>query len=1074
MRAREGSLLEKEVASSEELDGATFSIGRGEIEEVCKRTGLFKRVSVGDSELQEYAWAQESIADFLAAWYLRHRGMKRNQVMDLIAGTHDRRVAPQMRSVAVWIASLFPEVRGELARRDPHVLLAGDLGLLSDDERAETVEQWLLAIHDGRVHVSSFQDGVRLSGDLIHPGLANQVQRWMNDPSHHEDARREAVDIVAVCGLAELCPDLSKLLADEAAPLTVRVGAGYAAEKLGTPTLHQALRRLAIEPMRTEEANVLRRVACEALWPERMTFGDYVASLEASLSLKDRRDDVDARRSLVTDGVTVAQIEDGLRWLLAGGAESIPALAASAIEAAARAVPNQRTDELLGEALAYAAALDIKSRDWRHQDLHEALTSFTLSDSATLSETLVRHLARLKPVDITMFSSDLRRFLPADVPWLVRRAARAHNEQDEPALEASISCLRQVWLGSDQPRIAEAYEALKQNTSIGEIAEIVRWDLDAWAWPLEDEEFIERRQNWLRWNHPPDLPTPPSPSIQEHVENALGHLEADCVKAWRHVCRYIRLNPENGCKGFSEYEVSLERYAGWHTLGSTVHSRIEDAAFVFLQATAPSASDWAISRDPAQGQPYRILDGVKALFLLWERSPARLDALPSSTWAAWGDALLLRARDPNADEKAAYASLLARVRKENEARFDQRFCDIVSTDPYDAQVLFSLADAFADTELDRLVYERVVEANDDEGIREEAVAHLLDRGFVEATTWVVEQITHAEPERAAKWAVMLLFKSVVPIGNVFEERIAGDDDFARAFFRQFALAWRDARTVPESLPDAMLPLLARLLYTLLPPADDPPAPKGAYSPTPAHRVKDMRGAFGSALAARANPGALSLIAQLDDISTEQTQRIRRYLYAKHRREATFSATKPSDLFLLAQQPEARLAKSSEDFFEVVLATVEGFETWLRAGDAPRVRDLWNQVPRGEALRISESLAAADDHESAVGLAERLNKFRRARRDSASFSFPKPERVLANMAHRYLRERLGKHGVIVGQEAQIDIGHQTDLYVRRAETPQSEEASVVIEVKGSWHAHVYTELENQLADSYLDGVALLRS
>jgi len=85
-----------------------------------------------------------------------------------------------------------------------------------------------------------------------------------------------------------------------------------------------------------------------------------------------------------------------------------------------------------------------------------------------------------------------------------------------------------------------------------------------------------------------------------------------------------------------------------------------------------------------------------------------------------------------------------------------------------------------------------------------------------------------------------------------------------------------------------------------------------------------------------------------------------------------------------------------------------------------------------------------------------------------FFLPKDENALSDYVQRYLKQELG--GVIVSREIQVRRGDFADIHLSTFTTDQDERketnASVAIEVKGSWNQEWDTALEDQLAGQYL--------
>jgi hypothetical protein len=135
--------------------------------------------------------------------------------------------------------------------------------------------------------------------------------------------------------------------------------------------------------------------------------------------------------------------------------------------------------------------------------------------------------------------------------------------------------------------------------------------------------------------------------------------------------------------------------------------------------------------------------------------------------------------------------------------------------------------------------------------------------------------------------------------------------------------------------------------------------------------------------------------------------------------------------------DARIVSSEEDLLELVMESLDRLQHQLTNQSLPRAEDLW--------------------HWDGAGL--RRSKFR-----------PKDEEALSDYVARWLTGDVGPSaGVVVNREVQPRRGARTDVIVE-ASSPGSQgnfdKLTIVIEVKGCWHATVRTGLETQLVDGYL--------
>ena len=151
-------------------------------------------------------------AEFLAAQYLRAREVTPSNVLKMLLHPSGGLV-PQLAVVTAWAASIGKDVRRELMRTEPMLLLQGDLSDWDERDLSELTGALMSALNENRAHDFSF--GITsFYGKLNHPGLASQLRPYILDPSKNAISRRTAILIAEQCKLTELQPELLALAID--------------------------------------------------------------------------------------------------------------------------------------------------------------------------------------------------------------------------------------------------------------------------------------------------------------------------------------------------------------------------------------------------------------------------------------------------------------------------------------------------------------------------------------------------------------------------------------------------------------------------------------------------------------------------------------------------------------------------------------------------------------------------------------------------------------------------------------------------------------------------------------------
>jgi predicted NACHT family NTPase len=258
----------------ESVDDVTFEIGDVEIRETVN-SGLFSLRGAG-----RLGWSHQTYAEFLAAWYLNHHRLSTSQLMSLLVhpGDHAGRLVPQLREVAAWLASVNHDVRRNIAKVEPDILLQSDLSRVSDLEKADLVTD-LLALYDEQRDYVRDWSIYRKFHKLKHPTLGSQLSPFINDRSKDFLVRHIAIEIADFCNLSELQDDLTAIALNTEENKDLRSYAAMAVARVGDKDAKEHLRPLAEDP--TDIEGRLKGWALEALWPDSITATKLFEPLDA-------------------------------------------------------------------------------------------------------------------------------------------------------------------------------------------------------------------------------------------------------------------------------------------------------------------------------------------------------------------------------------------------------------------------------------------------------------------------------------------------------------------------------------------------------------------------------------------------------------------------------------------------------------------------------------------------------------------------------------------------------------------------------------------------------------------------
>ena len=246
----------------------------------------------------------------------------------------------------------------------------------------------------------------------------------------------------------------------------------------------------------------------------------------------------------------------------------------------------------------------------------------------------------------------------------------------------------------------------------------------------------------------------------------------------------------------------------------------------------------------------------------------------------------------------------------------------------------------------------------------------------------------------------------------------------------------EARKHPLQLSATQYCTLADLLYSLFPPHAEAERMHGAV--TPRQAIADYRRKVADALTASTDPEAgealLRLAAKFENERIVFMWRYRDHLNT--RRRTHWEPPSPNELNKVLAHSESRFLSTDADLFDVILESLERFETYYTNKELPAFERLWRWSKNGN---------------------KRTN-----------FQ-PKDEEDLSDELARWFRDDLQTQGVIVGREVQIEKRQKTDVWIKAVpgdDCGPTDPLTVVVEVKGCWNPHVLDDIEDQLVQKYL--------
>jgi hypothetical protein len=1019
--------VEELIGGRETTDSAvtdTFAAEEDTVKETLA-TGLFS--ARGDGRL---GFAHQTFAEFLAARYLATH-MTDEQLLSLITSNEveGRRVIPQLREVATWLATVSPSLFDRLLKTDLDVLLRGDLTSLDDDQRASLVRALFLAAPERSF--SRWEPRIRNNlRSLTHPGIQTQITDVLLDPAASLPVRQAAAELAGACEVQQLADEMVTLALDDDAPPALRqstilaLGDGWA-----DPQTLERLLDLALNPPDYDNDDELRGSTLRALWPGAITAEQLFGSLRPP-----QRQTLLGFYRMFLKTELLKQLPDAdlpaaLRWAASLPREHSPtdALSELAQDILIRAWEHRSDPAVFTELVNLIRTFLLGGYDML--DHRQATSGVALADRdgrRAVITALIPDLAAntLKPVHV-VFSTP-RLLLPDDAAWLIDELHRAHGSQHERGWARLIA--EMAGFDASEAAIMQARESsqiLRELTS-------ARFDPVTLDSPRAEEER-HNFQRWQEWQQRRTKAPEDTLDMDARITEDLDRIEAGDLDAFWHLNLDLSVEPGQ-TRYMPNFQSDLTKFHGWQTAEEKTRERILAAAERYLEGGDPAPDEWFGQNKITHG----AVAGYRALRLLTEHAPDRLAALGQDAWVQWAPIIVSWHADAveDADVNTQLIAQCLAVAPEQTRDWILRGLDAEIAANGHA---FSIRRVRGEHLLEQPLLERI--ANDElpSPARVEMLAGLLEHNHPVARELAerlldTSRLQQDTDQRAVAIDVARLLLEYTPDAGwpVVWPLVQVDSDFGRAVFE--SLAHGSERSVVTRLDERQLAELFSWLEHQYPHSEDPPLQESGFV-----GVREQVGRWrDQVVTGLAHVGSEEAILQLDRLQQtfpelEWLGRLRSEAQEFARR-ARWTPPTPGNIVEMAADKTRRWVTDDAELRAVLLAALARAGEQLQAA-TPAAADLWNTNPQR----------------------------------------PKLENELSDWLKRYLVQDLHGCGVVLGREVQIrpgpggKMGESGDLVVEAVAGERVEGADVVsvtIEVKGCWNTELDEAMRTQLAERYL--------
>jgi predicted NACHT family NTPase len=1021
---------------SETLDGLSFDVSEDAVKESID-TGLFR--ACGPRRL---CFSHHTYAEFLAAWYLNQHEVPMKQVMNMLVHPDDPsgRLIPQLHGVAVWLASMRPDIFAEIMRKDPDVLLRSDVATAEAEIRKELVAT-LLDLYDKEVLVFNWSN-YKYFGKLAHPGLACQLRSYICDGNRSKTSRSVAVMIAEQCNQKELQNDLLLIALKPLEPLELRYDAARAVSLIGDSSEKAQLKPLA-RGSADDLNDELKGYALQAIWP------DYVSvnELLTRLTPPKRKNYHGSYYTFLSDNlIQHLQVKD-LPYVLEWVEEQGP-----------RHSLTYAFQNLVDDILALA---------WNHLEQPDTLSSFVkvcllrlkhhegilgnYGDHKLSKEEWVKNVDKRRMVlkaalpMLREFDVDPRRLTGIQTPLAMREDLQLmidwlKQEDSEGIRSVLIDLIGRVFDSYDLNHLEAIYETSMAHS---DLAKEFGWVLNAIQLDSpEAEQMKDAYHESLKCHRANNRSHRVESTPTERIAFLLDECESGNPALWWQLIMEMTLESES--THYGDYLGSDPMtFPGWRDSSDSTKDRIMKAAREYLIECCPEPEKWL-----GTDQSYRpALAGYQALRLLYQID-CPLYGIPIDAWRKWAPIVLASPFRNNASDEELQQNLAKNVYD----HFPEEVIDILmvlidrenARANWDYLLIVKTIRKCLDERLTVVLLQKAKDPLLKPGFMGDLISELLMHGCCEAKAYAVSLLAlrtsaaEKDRSRAVVAASILMTTAEDADWDIVWPIMKMNREFGSEVLEYIYARSRNAleRILPKLTEHQLADLFVWLERQY--PRNKDPDQEGGYVGF-RYSVGRFRDSILTCLETCGTPDACDAIWLILEAMPHLTwlKRILMIAEANVRCE-TWVPPEPSTVLRLIFNATYRFVQSERQLLDIVIESLGCLQVKLQ-GKTLEAIFLWDKVRGG--------------------------KFR-----------PKDEGTFCDYVKIHLDEELRGKGIVSNREVQIyrgtpsSPGEITDIHVDCARHNSHGEiidtVTVIIEAKGCWNRDLMTAMKTQLAKRYL--------
>jgi hypothetical protein len=1045
-------LLQDIVGGKEFADGNEFPVSERQLKESLS-TGLFS--SRGSDHM---GFSHQTYAEYLAAWYLNTINAPFVQIKSLIIHPQDPegRIIPQLYEVAAWLAVLRPDIFELVAEREPEVLLRGDLRSLSNEQREILIES-LLQFHKNENRIQHYWGIYQKFRELSHPNISDQLCPYLVDKTCDPLAREFAVDLINACKVTDIENVLADIVLDETEERRLRINAGWAVSNTENIEIKNRLKPLLYIDSADDKDDEFKGLSLKANWPGN------VDSNELFHLITPPQDEFYAgaySSFLYTLRSEIGKVDicDALEWVIQtcknpGTPVHEPfgfiELADAIMVEGWKKLDDQKTAECYSKAV-YKKILCFQNIIERGSSTFKELgfdfDSEYINDDKKrriLIKNLLPLISNEEEISRVVYST-ARLFINHDFFWFLSLVNEAKTDFEKENLAFVITV---IFNSENMEQIQALYTTMRNEEVLSKALQPIFGPIE-----FDSQIAVNMKKRFelgtiRREDVPPKMPTN-FPSTQEQIELLLEKFESGNLDSWWRLTLAV-LQTKDHRYPISECEICITKTSGWLEAKDSTRDRIINASTVYLKEKQSDPESWLSKKNYYRPDA----SAFKALALLCQVAPEKLNCLPKDIWKRWAPIILLypvkygKRKDETVSEE-----LLITAYQNASSEILSALQEYLTLNDVGSSIIERIEPIF-DNQIQEVLLEILYSEGGNQEVFRAILELLIRKGDQEAIAYAEQKISsdnlddQEDFQKALISAQILILHTNHAGWETIWPRMTENIQFGDELIKKIAFVWGERESAVFS---KLLPCQLTALYIWLieqyPPSEDPNK-LNSHQFTIRDEIADFRNRIPKVLAREGSTEANNELAKLIERFPDITwlKYIKQEANVNLRINSWFPSS-PREILELLLNSTIRQVQSGEQLLDLLIESLAHLEKDLQ-GETPAVVFLWNEWK----LQNSER--------------KTTRKFR-----------PKEENQLSDFVKAHLLRDIRDRNIVINREVEIRptmgstsgevVDIRVDAVLSNLSCNEPKTISAIIEIKGSWNREVKTAMGEQLVDRYL--------